>query len=151
MASAEKLSLRARALSLLARREYTRKDLARRLAADDVDANALAALLDDFEQRGWLSERRYVDERMSARRRRFGSERIAHELAQHGVSDEELERARRELAAGELETAREVWRRKFGTLPQDARERARQLRFMRGRGFALEIVMRIIQKGDDDD
>jgi regulatory protein len=48
----------------------------------------------------------------------------------------------------ELDRASEVWRKKFGTPPQDANERARQIRFLITRGFAAEVVRRVI-RGDD--
>ena len=54
------------------------------------------------------------------------------------------------LKASELESAREVRRRKFGDrLPRSPAERARQVRFLQGRGFDLDVVMKVIKGGDD--
>ena len=55
-------SLRERALRLLARREHTRAELARKLAVHTEDPAELERVLDDFERRGWLSERRVVEQ-----------------------------------------------------------------------------------------
>jgi regulatory protein len=144
-------SLRARALGLLARREYSRQELERKLALYTENPDEIPELLDDFERRGWLSERRVVAQVIASRRRRFGARRIAHELHQKGVSQSAVAGAREQLQESELDAARAVWARKFGTLPRDTRERARQIRFMQSRGFALETVLMIIKHGADDD
>lgn len=143
--------LRARALRLLARREYSRHELERKLALYTENPDEIPELLDDFERRGWLSERRVVAQVLASRRRRFGAQRIAYELRQKGVSESAVAGAQLQLQESELDAARAVWARKFGCLPRNAAERARQVRFMQGRGFAFEIVMRIIKQGEDDD
>ena len=43
----------------------------------------------------------------------------------------------------ELARAQEVWRRRFGHPPADAAERARQMRFLAGRGFEGDIIRRV--------
>jgi regulatory protein len=50
----------------------------------------------------------------------------------------------------ELERAREVWRRRFGAPAGDAVERARQMRFLAGRGFDGDVIRRVVRAGDDD-
>jgi regulatory protein len=143
-------SLRARALGLLARREYSRQELERKLALHTENPGEIVELLDDFERRGWVSEKRVVAQVLASRRRRFGAQRIAHELYQKGISDCAVAGAREQLRESELDAARAVWARKFGTLPHDTRERARQVRFMQSRGFALETVLLIIRHGVED-
>ena len=143
-------SLRAQALTLLARREYSRQELARRLAQYTEDADEIPPLLDDFEKRGWLSETRVVEQLLASRRRRFGSQKITQELRQKGLSDEAIAGARETLKAGELDTAREIWRRKFPVPPTNASERARQMRFLQGRGFSLDVIRKVISRADDD-
>jgi regulatory protein len=53
------------------------------------------------------------------------------------------------LRGTELARAREVWRRKFGVPPQEAAERARQMRFLAGRGFSGDVVRRVVSGADD--
>lgn len=143
--------LRARALRLLARREHSRAELERKLAKQAADAHELKKLLDDFERRGWLSERRVVEQVVHVRRKRFGARRIRQDLLAKGVAEDVVEEKMAELAGGEVEAAREVWRRKFGAAPKSAAERARQARFLQGRGFALETVMQVIKRGKDEE
>lgn len=148
-------TLRQRALRLLARREHSRAELARKLAPHAADPGELERVLQELEQRGWLSERRLIEQLVHARRARFGARRIEEELRRKGVSEEAIAEALRELRASEREAARAIWRRKFGRAPGSAAERARQVRFLLGRGFSPEIAHEVVgggrTEGDEGD
>lgn len=143
-------SLRERALGYLARREHSRVELARKLAPYCGEEDDLDALLDEFTAAGWLSETRYTDMLVSARQGKYGSRRIVQELRDKGVGDEAIAAALPELKENELETARAVWAKKFGTAPADAKEKARQMRFLASRGFAQETIYRVLNSGSED-
>lgn len=143
-------SLKSRALKLLARREHTRAELARKLAEHTEDPAELEGVLDDFERRGWLSEGRVVEQRVHTLRKRYGARRIERDLRAKGVTGEAVEAAVAGLKDGEFDAAREVWRRKFGgRLPRTPADRAKQARFLQGRGFDLDVVMKVISAKDD--
>jgi regulatory protein len=141
--------LRAKALRLLARREHSRAELAAKLQEEADDPQALAALLDELEQRGWLSESRVVESVLHARRGRFGAARIARELRSKGISPEAIEQAMNKAAETEMDSARVVWGKKFGRVPANLAERARQTRFLAGRGFSAEVIRRVLDQRDD--
>jgi len=144
-------SLRARALRLLARREHSRAELARKLSLHTEDPADVEGVLDEFERRGWLSEHRVVEQLVHARRSRYGARRIERDLRQKGVSEEAVAGALADLKSGELDAARDVWRRKFGGVqPRRPADRARQVRFLQGRGFALDTIFKVIKGGEDD-
>ena len=145
------ISLRTRALAMLARREYSRLELERKLAQHTENPDLIPELLDDFERRGWLSEQRFVDQVTTTRRRRFGAQRIVHELREKGISEAAVAGVRQQLQESELEAARVVWMKKFGKVASNASERSRQVRFLQGRGFSLETAMRITKQGGNDD
>lgn len=119
----------------------------------DFDAEAAAAevdaLLDELEAARHLSDARFAESRVHARAKRQGTARIKQELARHGVElDPDTARQLRET---ELERAREVWRRKYGgETPTEPAERARQMRFLAARGFAADVVRRVIGGREDD-
>jgi regulatory protein len=171
------LSLKARALQLLALREHSRFELRRKLLADasaqaanavKADASAelagnapfarrappppemqaeVDALLDWLAANQYLNEVRFVETRVRTRASRQGNLRIRHELAQHGLQlapDEE-----QALKDTEFARARQVWSRKFDAPASDAAGRARQVRFLAGRGFSSEVIRRLL-RGDDD-
>jgi regulatory protein len=146
-----KESLRSRALRLLARREHSRAELTRKLAGHTEDPAELESVLDDFERRGWLSEKRVVEQVVHAQRSRYGARRIERDLRAKGVSGEAVATAMSGLKDGELDAAREVWRRKFGgRLPRTPADRAKQARFLQGRGFDMEVVMKVINARDNE-
>lgn len=138
-------SLRARALRHLARREYTRHELTLKLAPHAESAAEIAQVLDDFTQRGWLSEQRAAEQMVHARRSRYGMARIRRDLEAKGVDAEVVSTTLAALQDGELEAARAVWRRKFKTLPAGAAERAKQARFLLGRGFSSEVITKLLR------
>ena len=138
-------TLRARALKALARREHSRQELQAKLQPFAEDPDELAPLLDDLEKRGWLSESRFVEQLTTARRRRFGAARILHELREKGVSEAALAAAQAQLKDGEVEAARAVWKKKFGSLPATLAERAKQSRFLASRGFSAEVVRQVLR------
>ena len=146
---AEPVSLRVRALRLLARREYSRLELQTRLSSDSADPGELDSLLDDFEGKGWLSEQRFVDAVVQTRRSRFGSVKVLHELKAKGVSEDGLSRAREALAANEIDAARSVWLKKFGNRPASMSERAKQARFLGGRGFSADVVREVLDGSEE--
>ena len=113
-------------------------------APEEIDA-----LLTEFETKGWLSEARFVEAVVNTRRGRFGAARVVQELQQKGVSEDGIARAKTRLARDELEAARAIWAKKFGHAPADLAERARQTRFLAGRGFSSEIVQKVLNGRDD--
>ena len=142
-------SLRGRALQALARREYSRAELHAKLLPHVTEADNVLALLDDLEKRGWLSDARALEQTVRIRSARFGTQRIAHELRQKGISDELISAAIPQLKQGELEAARAVWHRKFATPPQDPKEKAKQMRFLQSRGFSMEVIFKVMRISDD--
>jgi regulatory protein len=142
--------LRARALAALARREYSRRELATKLKPFTEDPLEIPALLDDFERRGWLSEARVVAQVLATRRRRFGASRITHELREKGISEAAIGGAREQLEDSEIEAARAIWLRKFKTAATDASGRARQMRFLQGRGFNVDVIRKVVSGNRDD-
>jgi regulatory protein len=143
-------TLRARALKALTRREHSRHELQAKLQPFAEDPGELEPLLDDLEKRGWLSESRFVEQLTTMRRRRFGAARILHELREKGVSEAALAAAQSRLKDGEVEAARAVWKKKFGSLPATLEARAKQSRFLASRGFSAEVVHAVLKKSCED-
>ena len=163
MAARPPLSLKGRALQWLSQREHSRIELRRKLmraarlrdeaAASVADAADRAAevetLLDWLTEHRYLSEARFVESRVQARAARFGQRRIAQELGQHGATLD-ADTAER-LRASEFARAQALWARRFGAEPAaDAALRAKQMRFLAGRGFASVVIRRVVRGADDD-
>ena len=143
-------TLRERALRLLARREHSRAELARKLQPHVVPEDDLDALLDDLVRRRQLSEERYAESRAHALSRKFGAARITHELRAKGLDKGLAERASAIARTTEVERARAVWLRKFRKAPESREERAKQMRFLQSRGFSFDAIRAVIRGADED-
>jgi regulatory protein len=142
--------LRERALRHLARREHSRAELARKLASHG-SAVEVDAVLGRLGELGLLSDSRFAAAFVRGRATRFGAGRLRSELSRRGVDRELIETAiADECATPELERARAVWRAKFGTPPDAAREWARQARFLQTRGFSAEVIRKLLKEPDDE-
>jgi regulatory protein len=170
-------SLKARALRLLSQREHSRTELEKKLsdylrlqakadrardaqdqdqAQSQADTTALspdiqiAAVLDDFEKRGWLSDARFAEALVRRRSERYGMRRIKDELQRAGVTSDASAALLDGLKHTEFERAKELFERKFDGIAEDQKMRARQYRFLVSKGFNPEIVAKVIggrQKG----
>lgn len=143
-------SLKMRAVGYLSRREHAREELARKLAAHAEDPAEVEAVLDALEKEGWLSTERFAQSLVHRRASRQGAARIVQELRQHGVDDNQVAELREQLRATEYDRALEVWKKRFSAKPEDRAAYAKQARFLASRGFAHDVIRRILGESDDD-
>lgn len=146
----QKLSLKGRALKLLAAREHSRSELEKKLASHEEAPGELAQALDELQAKGFISEQRVVESVLHRRAARLGTGRVKQELQAKGISAEVMADAIDALRSTEMERAREVWRKKFGEPAADAAGRAKQMRFLAARGFGAEAIRRVVSGADDD-
>lgn len=156
------LSLKMRAIALLAQRDQSPAELRRKLlrlarqqaesdgaitaSAEEASdpAKEVDQLLTWLQAQGYLSEARFVESRVQARAQRWGTQRIRLELAQHGLALSPETEA--ELKDSEMERARAVWQRKFGgEAATDAAAAAKQARFLAARGFSTAVIRRLLR------
>ena len=148
------LSLKGRALRLLAQREHSRAELATKLARHVQEGDDLEAVLDDLEANDFINAERVAESVVHRRAGRLGTQRLVQELRSKGLDDALVRATAEQLRATELERASAVWRQRFGSVvADDAKERARQMRFLAARGFAGDVVRRVVRgggPGEDD-
>jgi regulatory protein len=137
-------------LRLLSAREHSRAELERKLARYEEEPGALAKVLDSLAAKDFINEVRVMESVVYRRAAKLGALRIKQELQAKGLEPELVVQAVQQLRDSELERAREVWRKKFGTQPQDAAERGKQMRFLAGRGFGGETIHRVVSGGDHE-
>lgn len=138
-------SLRVRAMRFLARREHSREELRRKLAPRVAEGEDLEAVLDELASRGWLSDQRYAEQSIRAKARRFGPLRLAQQLRSRGVDEDAIAAAFRAAGAEGASSLERVWASRFREAPAGEREKARQVRFLQGRGFALEDIFQFLK------
>ena len=147
---AVQLSLKGRALRLLGNREHSRVELERKLAEHEQEPGQLRRVLDDLQAKGFIDEQRVVASVLHRRAPRLGAMRIRQELQGKGLAPALVAEAVAQLGASEVQRAREVWQRRFGHPPADAKERARQARFLAARGFGGDVIRRVLNADFDE-
>ncbi len=143
------ISLKGRALRLLSQREHSRFELERKLKPFEETPGELAEALDFLQAKDFINEQRVVESVVNSRSRKLGASRVRQELQAKGLPVEAIVEAVQEMRSTELERAREVWRKKFGEPPIDQAARVKQVRLLVSRGFAPEVVKRVVAGSED--
>ena len=138
--------LRQKAIRLLARREHTRAELARKLAAYGTP-DEIAVVLADMQAAQLQSDSRAAESYVRSHADRLGASRLRQNLKTRGVAGELIDaQLAPDALPNELDRARAVWRKKFADAPTDAQDWARQARFLQARGFASDIIRRLLKE-----
>ena len=148
---ASPVEARRKAMDFLARREYGRVELERKLIdkgfEPDATREAVAKLVCDGLQSDGRFAESFVQSRVNQGK---GPVRIRAELGERGIGDEVVSMAIEEAGIDWNDLARDVRRRKFGqAMPGDFREKARQMRFLQYRGFEMGQIQAAV--GQDAD
>ena len=136
-------------MKYLVRREHSRTELHAKLLLKAAPDDNVDSVLDELAARGWLSDSRAVEQLVRLRRNRFGLQRIAYELRQKGIGEDLINDALPQMRDTELEAARSIWQKKFGIAPEDAKDKAKQVRFMQSRGFMPDVIFKVLRSIDD--
>ena len=129
--------LRRAALGWLARRDFSRHDLAARLARKFPDEDP-EPVLRWLEAENFLNDERFAEVYFRSRLARgHGPVRIRHDMRQRGLDEELIDARFRAQSPDWFALASQVRQRRFGAPPAsgDQREKSRQLRFLQYRGF----------------
>ena len=143
-------SLKARAISLLSRRDQSRVELQRKLATYAESPEAIDSVIQALELEGFFSETRFAQSFARRRGERYGVARVKQELNGHKLEASLMETTVDALKKSEFIRGYEVWSRRFDALATDSGARVKQQRFLAGRGFSMSVIAKII-KGEIPD
>lgn len=134
---------------MLARREYSQRELRTRLERAGCDEDESTEALKRLRDQHYQDDRRFGEMIVRARvGQGYGPDRIRAELRSHGLPDSAI---RNLLDAAEADwpaLARGQLRKKYGTKPAtDHAERGKRAAFLLRRGFAAATV-RIVTHSD---
>jgi len=138
-------SPKARAIRLLARREFGRAELEERLLAEGFSRSEVRAALDELATLGYLSDARFARAVAGQKAGRYSRRSIAAELRAKGVDAQAVDAALAEASIDDAAALSVLWARRFGRAPADEREKARQVRFLQARGFALSAILKVLR------
>lgn len=139
------------ALGLLARREHSVYELRGKLRQKYPDAEPMFdEIVQELQGLGYLSDERFAQMYVRYRESRgFGPERVLRDLADKGVSSDLCRLSIEEVESWQ-ETAKRVWQKKFGTPPSDYKARAKQIQFLRYRGFTHREIEPVLHGCDTE-
>lgn len=145
------LSPEQRALGLLVRREHSRKELARKLAARGVDTAEAAAAVECMVGEGWQSDARFAEFLVRSRAANgYGPLHVRAELGSHGLDRETVAAAIESFDGDWSRIARNLIRRRFGDEgPRDATQRRKAAELLMRRGFPGDIARAVLGRIED--
>lgn len=143
------------AIAMLSRREHSRGEIVRKLAAKGVAGELAAAVVEDLAERGYQSDSRFAD--MLARTRiadGCGPLRIAADLRVAGVDAAISTMAKASAleyhAVGWVDVAREALRRRGLAKTLDLGGQRRAFALLQRRGFDGDTIRAALRRNDGD-
>ncbi|MDQ6982327.1 MAG: regulatory protein RecX [Mariprofundus sp.] len=139
------------AIRLLAHREFCTVEMRQRLAGREFDAEVISWAIDQLKQDGYLSELRYAEAYLRSRINKGEAPWLAAKRAgQKGAESAAIESALAQLtedydaeeAARDLISGRDPGGLRF----DDERVWQRQARFLRNKGFATDVILRVLKQ-----
>lgn len=125
------------ALRLLARREHSFKELARKLTQRGWPAEMTDTVLTELAEAGLQSDSRYAESFARSRAQKaYGPMRIRAEMGQRGIDRSLVDLALRELDVDWFTIAATWYERRYGSKPPpDLKEKSRRQQALARRGF----------------
>ena len=141
-----------RALGLLTRREHSRRELTRKLAARGVEAGEAAAAVGRLADAGWQDDARFAEALVRSRAGGgYGPRHIRAELGTHGLAGEAVSAAMATFEGDWTGVARDLVRRRFGESGLlDPAQRRKAAELLARRGFDGDSI-RAAMRFDPDD
>ncbi|MFC1748488.1 regulatory protein RecX [Pseudomonadota bacterium] len=139
---------RVSAMSLLARREHSQKELHQKLISRDFDEQLVDQTLLELTRENLLSNERFAEAFVKSKvNKGQGPLRISQELSEHGIASELIS----DYLVDQqwLSLATKARQKRFGSeLPNEYKERAKQMRFLQYRGFSNEQINGAMKQSD---
>jgi regulatory protein len=132
-------------VAYLARREYSRAELRNKLIATGATRDEADVVLDEITRLGYLSDARFANALVRQKSGALSARAISASLKAKGVAAEVASEAIAGSEVDDHDTMVALWRRKFGVPPVTEREKARQVRFLQSRGFALSAIFKLLR------
>ena len=140
--------LKKRALYYLGKREYSRKELNEKITpfseSLELTRQQVNQILTELESKDWLSDRRFADQFVFSKKRKFGLKKMEYELKMRGVNEIIIHNALNEIKSEEYNLAKNIWEKKFRKLPENPEERLKQMRFLQSRGINSALIHQIL-------
>jgi regulatory protein len=140
------LSIKGKAIALLARREHSRRELFYKLQQRGYAVSEIEPLLTDLVQQNLLSESRFIESYVRYRcNKGFGPLKIKLELENRGITLAQLAKIELWQHTDWLALARQVLAKKFGHHGADTvTTQQKQARYLQQRGFDIAQIQQVL-------
>ncbi|HMT02423.1 MAG TPA: regulatory protein RecX [Burkholderiales bacterium] len=142
--------LKSKVLYYLAKRDYSYKELLQKLQKHSQNIKEITNLLDECVQKGWLCEERYIINYIQSKSKKYSLLKIKNELQQKTNNTQLIEEILAKSQIDEYQIALSIWQKKFKVIAVDAKDRAKQARFLQSRGFSLSTIKKILNNTDNE-
>ncbi len=141
------MSAKSVAVRLLSRREHSAFEIRDKLLKRDFDEAEIAQTIVELQQGGWLSDERFAEAYIRMRQLKgFGPIRITIELNERGVKESIVDNYLQAADEGWQQTLEQQYLKKYKNNPvQDYNDKAKRIRFLQYRGFALDVIYRLVR------
>ncbi len=130
------------AMRFLARREYSRLELQQKLSATHSSQACVDLALDQIKASGYQSDERYAELIVRSRINQLcGAFKIEMELKAKGVAASIISLTIESFSVDWFALAKQARGKRYGELiPLDAKSLAKQMRYLRNKGFSQEHI-----------
>lgn len=141
----------ARAVSLLARREYSRKELIAKLEAKGVSPEEAAKTLDTLQAQGLQSDQRFLESKLRLKKHLgHGPRRAQVDLRSHGLEEHAVEAALADDPSSWKRAAYDLIERRFGACPLPRDRWPKAMATLLRRGFSYDLAQSVLSTSRAD-
>lgn len=105
--------------------------------------------MQELEQKGWLSEERYITHYLHTKSQKYGLLKIKQDLVLKTGKTDLIDTILAQNPVDEYETAHKLWQKKFGFAPVTKKDLAQQIRFLQNKGFSFAIIKQLITSSSE--
>ena len=141
------MSAKSVAVRLLSRREHSAFEIRNKLLKRDFDEEEITQTISELQEGGWLSDERFAEAYIRMRQLKgFGPIRISIELNERGVKESIVDDYLQAEDEGWQQTLERQYLKKYKNKSiADYNDKAKRIRFLQYRGFALDAIYRIVR------
>ena len=121
-----------------------------KLVATGATRDEVDAVLDEIAALGYLSDTRFAKALVGQKSGAMSKRSISASLKAKGVDADVAAAAVAASDVDDQDAMVALWLRKFGAPPANDREKARQVRFLQSRGFALSAIFKLLRDPPSD-
>ena len=108
-------------------------------------------MLEELAGRGYLSDARFAQQFARHKSGAYSKRAIGESLKARGVASAAAAEALAGIEIDDDQAMIALWRRRFGVAPANDKEKARQIRFLQSRGFALSAIVKLLRHPPADE